>query len=268
MKKNILIIAYYFPPHSGAGVQRPLRLVNELVKDGWNVTVISSNYSYLTIDKSLSKKIPENINIMYLRDIVSEKIQQLGNVFLSKLYSFLVFPDRMVFWYLFNIKKIKNIVKENDFDVCLTTSSPFSAHFIGKKIKSIKPNIKWIIDYRDAWSKNPSIIYSKRKPLLYFLSHIFERYFNKLSDLIMTVSDNLKNDILHNDKNKIKVIYNGYDCDDFKGLSKKAEIGKNMVFNGIRKVFFYVLFDILHLVFGVFFINENKFIIRMRVQVS
>jgi len=116
--------------------------------------------------------------------------------------------------------------------VCLTTSFPFSAHFIGKKIKSIQPDIKWIIDYRDAWSKNPSIIYSKRKPLLYFLSHIFERYFNKLSDSIMTVSDNLKNDILHNDKNQISVIHNGYDCEDFKYLSKKNSLKYDIFYMG------------------------------------
>ncbi len=39
--KKVLMIAYYFPPLGGAGVQRTIRFIKYLSKFGWVPTVIT-----------------------------------------------------------------------------------------------------------------------------------------------------------------------------------------------------------------------------------
>jgi len=43
MTRRVLLVTYYFPPLSGAGVFRPLRMAKHLPRHGWNVTVLSVN---------------------------------------------------------------------------------------------------------------------------------------------------------------------------------------------------------------------------------
>ena len=57
--KNVLIIAYYFPPSGGPGVQRVLKHVQYLTEFGWNPIVLTvSNGEFPARDESLLAKIP------------------------------------------------------------------------------------------------------------------------------------------------------------------------------------------------------------------
>lgn len=58
--KNVLIIAYYFPPSGGPGVQRVLKHVQYLPEFGWNPIVLTvSNGEFPARDESLLAKIPK-----------------------------------------------------------------------------------------------------------------------------------------------------------------------------------------------------------------
>ncbi len=67
--KNILIIAYYYPPKGGAGVQRTTKFANYLSKMGYNVNILTvKEDSKGILDKSLNKDIYEKISV-YRSDI-------------------------------------------------------------------------------------------------------------------------------------------------------------------------------------------------------
>ena len=51
-KKSIGILAYYWPPAGGSGVQRWLRFSNQLCNLGWDIHVFTfSNPKYPIVDK-------------------------------------------------------------------------------------------------------------------------------------------------------------------------------------------------------------------------
>ncbi len=222
MRKNILYISYYFPPHTGGGIQRPFRLVNKLCEDNHNVFVISAGYKYVATDDSFTSSIHKKTKIFYMEDVINNIFWKYSMVLLSKAFTFFSFPDRMIFWYFFNRSKILKIVKDNNIEIVITSSFPFSSHLFGNYLKMKHQDIFWIIDYRDAWSNNPSIIYNKYKPILWKFSKYLERRLNNRADRIMTVSDPLVEDIITDELDKIKVIYNGYNILDFNNLKQKT----------------------------------------------
>lgn len=60
--KSVLVIAYYFPPSGGPGVQRVLKHIQYLREFGWNPIVLTvSNGDFPARDESLLEKIPSDI---------------------------------------------------------------------------------------------------------------------------------------------------------------------------------------------------------------
>ena len=60
--KSVLVIAYYFPPSGGPGVQRVLKHIQFLKEFGWNPIVLTvSNGDFPARDESLLEKIPSDI---------------------------------------------------------------------------------------------------------------------------------------------------------------------------------------------------------------
>ena len=52
-----------------------------------------------------------------------------------------------------NIKKLYQKIKSNNIEHIVTTGPPHSMHLIGLSLKKKIPNLKWIADFRDPWSK-------------------------------------------------------------------------------------------------------------------
>ena len=63
--KKVLVIAYYWPPNGGAGVQRWVKFVKYLNKFNWEPIIYTPKNNELSIeDKSLLKDIPGNLKII------------------------------------------------------------------------------------------------------------------------------------------------------------------------------------------------------------
>lgn len=233
-RNNILVISYYFPPHFGAGVQRPLRLVNQLVKNNWRVSVVSSRIYGGPSDLSLNNKVPDEIQLHCFHDPVERIIAikpQIASI-IRKIFTFFLFPDRNIFWVLYNRKKILDLLKTNDFDFLFVTAGPFCSAFLGWYLKSRFPNVKFILDYRDAWSNNPSLKRQKIKPVWFFLLPRAEKFINSHADIITTVSSPLVDEIICSKPEKIHVLHNGYDPDDFSTFVKQKSNLYNIFYSG------------------------------------
>src|SRR5580704_6176948 len=60
---KILLISCYFPPAGGIGVQRAVSLARYLTQNGFKVFVLTARSSVPTVDRDLTSRIPEEVEI-------------------------------------------------------------------------------------------------------------------------------------------------------------------------------------------------------------
>lgn len=176
--KKVLIIAYYWPPSGGSGVQRWLKFVKYLPQFGWKPYVFTpENPSAPVTDPSLLKDVPAEAVVVKLP--IWEPYEAFGK--LSKLFSgnknspvqggsvnqgsslfsklsiwvrgnFFI-PDPRKFWVRPAVKFLRDYLEANNIETIVTTGPPHSMHMIGLKLKKQKPSLRWIVDMRDPWSE-------------------------------------------------------------------------------------------------------------------
>ena len=238
---KVLIITYYWPPGSGAGVQRWLKFSKYLPEYGWEPVILTVDPEYAVYpahDTSLEKNLPAEIKVhrtkatnwfrIYSRD--KSKIPSAGfaknkdNSFKGKILRFIrgnmFIPDPRKGWNKYAFKKAIEIIENEKISHIITTSPPHSTQLIGLNLKKKFPDIKWIADLRDPWTD--IYYYNQFYPTL--ISRLIDRALEikvlKSSDQIITVGNSLKDLFVSKSpgiEEKIEVITNGYDEEDFKG---------------------------------------------------
>ncbi len=258
--KNVLMIAYYYPPLSGSGVFRSLKFSKYLSDYNWNTSVISATTppnGWKFGDESLCNEIPQNVYVKRINDDVcttgtalndvDEDILFLGEIFdelpnakklfldilaLNEGFSFLSkFPCSSLNWANKVCKYIDNMVHINNFDVIYTTSGPSSSHLVGYYANK-KYGIPWVADFRDEWVFNPYFSADISKNIGHLLLYYLESIVCQSANHIVCVSDLCrKNYINYYDvpENKITCITNGYDETDFIDIDFPKENNKKFV---------------------------------------
>jgi glycosyltransferase involved in cell wall biosynthesis len=178
MEKKVLIIAYYWPPSGGSGVQRWLKFVKYLPGFGWTPYVFTpENPSFAIRDESLLKDIPAEAEVIKfpiwepyrvfstVSSVVGEKKSQgqptliygKERSFFQRLTTWirgnLIIPDPRVFWVRPSVKFLKDFLRDNHIRTIITTGPPHSIHLIGYRLKKKNPSLKWIADFRDPWTE-------------------------------------------------------------------------------------------------------------------
>jgi len=232
---KLLLISYYFPPCGGAGVQRWLRLVNALSAKGVHITVLTTrNGDYPQIDPSLLERIPREVKVIRTRPLgfswlwkaLGQKELPYGSLNSSHKDSLLkkalywlrinlVVPDIRRGW---NPAAYRNAVRElatDRYEWIITTGPPHSTHLIGLRLKR-RYGRKWLADFRDPMSQ---IYYLQFNPPIkptQWLHRYYERQIVRSADLNLIVSHSIATGLPQGTK---AVLYNGYDPEDFTGIS-------------------------------------------------
>ena len=231
--KKVLIIAYYWPPAGGPGVQRWLKFAKYLPGNGFHpVVYVPENPSYPIVDEGLCSEVPENITVLkekiwepyqiasifsgkkiktYSSGIIADKSKQsLIEKFVLWIRGNVFIPDARLFWVKPSVAFLKKYIAENNIDVVITTGPPHSLHLIGMRLKKLLP-ITWIADFRDPWT---TIGYQKSLRL----SAYAKRKHQKLESLVLNSADQLivtskstKAEFSELTSKPIEVITNGYD---------------------------------------------------------
>jgi len=221
--KEVLFIAYYFPPMGLSGVQRPLKFAKYLPKFEWKPIVLTSNQTnFYAFDQTLQKEAEDN-NIEIVRAGQSskkKKTEKLPSYFVQKLGRFILqsifLPDRFIGWKKHAIKKAEEIIKERNIEVIYSTAPPYTDFLVAREL-SKKHNIPYVIDYRDSWVDNKFHIYPtpfhKRKNIK--LENEIVTYASK----IIVISRHAKELLLKRYKllnhEDIVIIPHGFDKEDF-----------------------------------------------------
>lgn len=233
--KRALIIAYYWPPAGGPGVQRWLKFVKYFREFGVEPIVYApENPNYPLLDENFSSEIPSDIEILKLpisepykfaKLFSKKKTKQISSGIISKkeisameklmLYvrgNFFI-PDARVGWVKPSVEFLSKYLSENDVDVVITTGPPHSLHLIGLQLQK-ELNVKWIADFRDPWT---TIHYHKSLRL----NKSSERKHKELealvlnsADVIVVTSPTTKKEFEMITETPIEVITNGFDTSE------------------------------------------------------
>ena len=256
---KVLLFSYYWPPSGGAGVQRWLKFCKYL--PSFNVTPIvitvdEAHASYPVLDESFSKDIAKDLQIIKTKSFEPLNFYQKlsgrkqvpfagfanetnenwkhevsrfirGNFFI---------PDARRGWNKYALIAGKQIIEQQNIHNIITTSPPHSSQLIGLELKK-KYGVKWIADLRDPWT---DIYYYKKMNHTAIAKRLdlnYEKAVLEHADKIVVVSEFIKNMFVQKSNlinpDKIFVIPNGYDEDDFKALNTNEKSDKILIaYNG------------------------------------
>ncbi len=226
--KKVLVIAYYFPPLGGSGVQRVLKFVKYLPQFGWQPTVLTIGpTAYYAKDESLLKEI-ESLNIKIIRTnsldpnaVVHKKhdVVKMPKEGMRKVLSFLsdlfFIPDNKIGWKRKAMKAATELLKKEKFDVVFATAPPVTDFLVGKELKK-KFKVPLVVDYRDSWLDFPFKYFPT--PFHRYIHYRLERSVLRTSDMVITTSRRTKEEILLRHKflthKDIAIISHGFDPED------------------------------------------------------
>jgi hypothetical protein len=181
-----------------------------------------SNFSIIDVSVPILSKITP----LYLKNTSSVNNKKKFTLwpFIKRLYlsfsqqtgcfSTCRFPDFNDLWAKKAFKRVESLY----FDMVISTGGPYSVHRVGLALKKKRPDIKWIVDWRDLWTK--SHLYPGLRIFRWYEQHL-ENKFHQYADLITTVSDPLAGILRSMTKTQVTTIYNGFDSEDYQEIQSK-----------------------------------------------
>jgi glycosyltransferase involved in cell wall biosynthesis len=174
--KSVLVIAYYFPPSGGPGVQRVLKHIQYLPEFGWKPIVLTvENGDFPARDESLLAQIPPGIiverthiyepydlyrmlmghkkgapidvNVIKKDDQKRSFKEQIAEAIRATLF----IPDARIGWLPTAIPKAMELVRKHRIDAIYNSSPPYTTSLIARAVKR-RTGLPWITGFRDPWT--------------------------------------------------------------------------------------------------------------------
>lgn len=168
--RHLLLVAHFFPPMGGGGVQRVTKFVKYLDGCGWRTTVISGRpEDYWMRDDSLLADLPATCRvertaaasgIALLRTLrpgrgaqgAANSSRRSSRVFgaLRRAGSWFLVPDTYVGWRPFAIRAARAVLARDPADAILSSGPPETNHLVGRALQR-ETGLPWLADFRDPW---------------------------------------------------------------------------------------------------------------------
>ncbi len=256
--RRVLLVAYDFPPRRTSGVYRPTGLTKYLPQHGWQPTVLTINSpANAVLDQGLLMRVPTSvlvertgeIRLDWWEDRALQAVRSAGGLQPAApaqgagvarahglvdgalrqaarlLRSFLYFPDETAGWIPFALARAIQLHLKHDFDVVYTTHPPKSAHPVGLLLSTLF-RVPWVMEFRDPWTipaEDVSTLYwrpaTRRNALLHQLMQ-------RKASAVVTVTQRHADELRQHfgvDSKKLAMIPNGFDEDDFQGLTPDGD---------------------------------------------
>lgn len=239
--KNVLIIAYYFPPSGGPGVQRVLKHIQYLRDFGWNPIVLTvSNGDFPARDESLLAKIPNDIIVERTHiyepydayrllmgqkkgvpiDVNVIKNEHQRRTFKERIAEAIratfFIPDARIGWLPTAVPKALDLIEKYSITAIYNSSPPYTTSLIARQVKR-KTGLHWVAGFRDPWTEFLT------SPTRWFLPAWIDRMFEKSvfteADAIECAWIGIIKDAMRKfpelDERKFHHVPNGYDSTDY-----------------------------------------------------
>ncbi len=256
--KNLLIIAYYFPPSGGPGVQRVLKHVKYLPEFGWNPIVLTvDNGNFPARDESLLKEIPDSCDVYRSNifepydlyrlfmgkgknsaiDVNVIKKEDQETSFKEKVAEFIrstfFIPDARAYWKYSAKSVLRNIFQKHKIDALYSSSPPYTCSIIARNIKRNR-KLPWVAGFRDPWTgfiSSPNRWFLPR-----YIDKTMEHSVFKESDYVECAWQGIIEDALEKypelDRNKFIHVPNGFDSSDFPEVEQKRNDKFTITYTG------------------------------------
>ena len=168
-RRSAIVISYHFPPSLSPGSLRMTSLVRRMVRDEWDVHVITARRaSEQHADADSAGTIPETISVertgsieLYRRihsglgggkgPAAVRWLRRLSVVPLLPLYPFSRFPDKQVGWTLPLFFALRRALRSRSDAVVLSSSPPHSCQVPIALLRRLT-RFHWVVDFRDPWT--------------------------------------------------------------------------------------------------------------------
>ncbi|MFT6905430.1 MAG: hypothetical protein ACJAS1_002086 [Oleiphilaceae bacterium] len=146
--KKVLIVSFYFPPSSGAAVQRTLKAAEYLPEFGWDPIILTAKpFAYDSLENSQS--IPTSLTNKVFRTSAWDVNNHLS--IKGKHLGWMSSIDRWSTWIPGAIFRGLKIIREYKPDLILSTTPTPSANIIARALSKITKT-PWVADYQDPFS--------------------------------------------------------------------------------------------------------------------
>jgi glycosyltransferase involved in cell wall biosynthesis len=157
--RNILLVAYFYPPCRDTGAQRPAAMAKWLRHLGHRVTVLTTSAYGEGLDDA-GEPVARTADAQRWRARLQGR-RRADSIYDSDTYSgrphplskVLVPEPLVVAWAPFARRRALRLHRATPFDCVITTSPPESAHLVGRALR--RRGVPWVADVRDAWTFEP-----------------------------------------------------------------------------------------------------------------
>jgi glycosyltransferase involved in cell wall biosynthesis len=215
--RRVLMLAYYFPPLGGAGVQRAVKFAKYLPESGWEPSIVTTRSTvYRARDSSLADELPAGLQIIRAREPRGAMgpalaLQKLG---LTRASRVAAFPDHATGWIPDALRVTLRVIRRERPAVLFSTSAPFSSHLVALAAHR-RTGLPWIADFRDEWAANPGL--REDPAIVRSMARRLERAITQAAESITIAADYFELD--NPSETPMVLIPNGVDERDLAGLA-------------------------------------------------
>jgi glycosyltransferase involved in cell wall biosynthesis len=239
------MVSYYFPPAGGPGVQRVAKHVKFLREFGYEPIVLTAtarDYSgpselQAPTDASLAVEIPQDVEVVRVPSGQPFRLLEwLRRMRLDALRELAFVPDTAITWIRPAVHKAREIARRRKVEIIYTSVKPHSVAVIGWMLKRAL-GVPWVIDFRDPWTQYFLATFPTR--LHFRFEQWLERFLLRRADSIITITPTARENLLawcdFLSPDKVSVITNGYDDEDFDDSNKRAASNGSftLVYSGV-----------------------------------
>jgi glycosyltransferase involved in cell wall biosynthesis len=165
---RVLLVAFYFPPTTGGGVQRALSFARHLPTHGVDVEVMApTDARWVAADAATLADVPDGLRVHRVafrgpdkRVLPADRIRQARGarrvaVRVALAPQRLLVPDTEVVWLCDALPVLRRQVATGRFAAVLTTAPPHSVSLLGAAVR--RASLPWIADWRDPWLSHPDL---------------------------------------------------------------------------------------------------------------
>ena len=213
---RILLVAYFFPPLGGGGVQRALSMVRYLPEEGLMPTVITgppAEERWGPPDESLTSLVPDQVSVHRPPGTVPRPSGRWRN----RMERWLFVPKPFASWWVGATVALGERVATTE-RLILATMSPFESGDAARRL-SARLGIPWVADLRDPWALDEMQIYPSALHRKVEMRRM-ERLLSSASVIVMNTPEAtsvLRNTFPRLREVPIVTITNGFDAADFDG---------------------------------------------------
>lgn len=256
--KSVLVVAYYFPPSGGPGVQRVLKYIQYLQAYGWKPVVLTvSNGDFPARDESLLARIPSDIHVerthiyepydLYRTFMGAKKNTPIDVNVIKKetqkrsvkeqvaewVRGTFFIPDARIGWLPTAVPAGLELIRRFNIQAIYSSSPPYTTSLIARSLKR-KTGLRWVAGFRDPWTQFLTT------PNRWFLPAAFDRSLEhsvfREADAVECAWEGIIRDAIGKypdlPRDKFYHIPNGFDSADFPAVDSQPNEKFTITYTG------------------------------------